>query len=132
MDALIVQQQEIGYRVIIDGKHWGMIYNNEIYNPVNIGEHHMAFVKQVRDDGKIDVTLAKIEKMRVDDVASEILKYLKHNGGSMTLNDKSAPDDIMRTFNCSKKDFKKALGQLYKQHRITLGDTVKLTGNNHQ
>ena len=132
VDALIVQQQEIGYRVIIDGKHWGMIYNNEIYNPVNIGEHHMAFVKQVRDDGKIDVTLAKIEKMRVDDVASEILKYLKHNGGSMTLNDKSAPDDIMRTFNCSKKDFKKALGQLYKQHRITLGDTVKLTGNNHQ
>ncbi|MBQ2075844.1 MAG: GntR family transcriptional regulator [Muribaculaceae bacterium] len=132
VDALIVQQQEIGYRVIIDGKHWGMIYNNEIYNPVNIGEHHMAFVKQVRDDGKIDVTLAKIEKMRVDDVASEILKYLKHNGGSMTLNDKSAPDDIMRTFNCSKKDFKKALGQLYKQHRITLGDTVKLTDNNHQ
>ncbi len=132
VDALIVQQQEIGYRVIIDGKHWGMIYNNEIYNPVNIGEHHMAFVKQVRDDGKIDVTLAKIEKMRVDDVASEILKYLKHNGGSMTLNDKSAPDDIMRTFNCSKKDFKKALGQLYKQHRITLGDTVKLTGNDHQ
>ncbi len=132
VDALIVQQQEIGYRVIIDGKHWGMIYNNEIYNPVNIGEHHMAFVKQVRDDGKIDVTLAKIEKMRVDDVASEILKYLKHNGGSMTLNDKSAPDDIMRIFNCSKKDFKKALGQLYKQHRITLGDTVKLTGNNHQ
>lgn len=132
VDALIVQQQEIGYRVIIDGKHWGMIYNNEIYNPVNIGEHHMAFVKQVRDDGKIDVTLAKIEKMRVDDVASEILKYLKHNSGSMTLNDKSAPDDIMRTFNCSKKDFKKALGQLYKQHRITLGDTVKLTGNNHQ
>ena len=132
VDALIVQQQEIGYRVIIDGKHWGMIYNNEIYNPVNIGEHHMAFVKQVRDDGKIDVTLAKIEKMRVDDVASEILKYLKHNGGSMTLNDKSAPDDIMRTFNCSKKDFKKALGQLYKQHRITLDDTVKLTGNNHQ
>ena len=132
VDALIVQQQEIGYRVIIDGKHWGMIYNNEIYNPVNIGEHHMAFVKQVRDDGKIDVTLAKIEKMRVDDVASEILKYLKHNGGSMTLNDKSAPDDIMRTFNCSKKDFKKALGQLYKQHRITLGDTVKLTGDNHQ
>ncbi len=132
VDALIVQQQEIGYRVIIDGKHWGMIYNNEIYNPVNIGEHHMAFVKQVRDDGKIDVTLAKIEKMRVDDVASEILKYLKHNGGSMTLNDKSAPDDIMRIFNCSKKDFKKALGQLYKQHRITLGDTVKLTGDNHQ
>ena len=126
VDALIVQQQEIGYRVIVDGKYWGMIYNNEIYNPVNIGEHHMAFVKQVRDDGKIDVTLAKIEKMRVDDVANNILTYLQENGGTMSLNDKSSPDDILRTFNCSKKDFKKALGLLYKQHRVTLGDTVML------
>ena len=126
VDALIVQQQEIGYRVIVDGKYWGMIYNNEIYNPVNIGEHHMAFVKQVRDDGKIDVTLAKIEKMRVDDVANDILTYLQENGGTMSLNDKSSPDDILRTFNCSKKDFKKALGLLYKQHQVTLGDTVML------
>ena len=126
VDALIVQQQEIGYRVIVDGKYWGMIYNNEIYNPVNIGEHHMAFVKQVRDDGKIDITLAKIEKMRVDDVANNILTYLQENGGTMSLNDKSSPDDILRTFNCSKKDFKKALGLLYKQHRVTLGDTVML------
>lgn len=126
VDALIVQQQEIGYRVIVDGKYWGMIYNNEIYNPVNIGEHHMAFVKQVRDDGKIDITLAKIEKMRVDDVANDILTYLQENGGTMSLNDKSSPDDILRTFNCSKKDFKKALGLLYKQHRVTLGDTVML------
>ena len=126
VDVLIVQQQEIGYRVILDGKHWGMIYNNELYQPVNIGEHHMGFIKQVRDDGKIDVTLAKIEKMRVDDVADEILDYLRQNGGSMTLNDKSSPDEIMRTFNCSKKDFKKALGLLYKQHKISLGETVKM------
>ena len=126
VDVLIVQQQEIGYRVILDGKHWGMIYNNELYQPVNIGEHHMGFIKQVRDDGKIDVTLAKIEKMRVDDVADEILDYLRQNGGSMTLNDKSSPDEIMRTFNCSKKDFKKALGLLYKQHKISLGETVKI------
>ena len=127
VDVLITQQQEIGYRVIVDGKYWGMIYNNELYNPVNIGEHHMGFIKQVRDDGKIDVTLAKIEKMRVDDVADAIMDFLNDNGGSMTLNDKSLPDDILRTFNCSKKDFKKALGLLYKQHKITLGDTVELT-----
>lgn len=126
VDVLIVQQQEIGYRVIIDGKFWGMIYNNELYQPVNIGEHHMGFIKQVRDDGKIDVTLAKIEKMRIDDVADDIFQYLQENGGTMTLNDKSSPEDIMRTFNCSKKDFKKALGLLYKQHKVTLGDEVKL------
>lgn len=126
VDVLIVQQQEIGYRVILDGKHWGMIYNNEIYQPVNIGEHHIGFIKQVRDDGKIDVTLAKIEKMRIDDVADDILNHLQQNGGTMTLNDKSSPDEIMRTFNCSKKDFKKALGLLYKQHKISLGETVRL------
>ena len=126
VDVLIVQQQEIGYRVIIDGQFWGMIYNNELYQPVNIGEHHTGFIKQVRDDGKIDVTLAKIEKMRIDDVADDILHHLQENGGTMKLNDKSSPEDILRTFNCSKKDFKKALGLLYKQHKITLGDVVKL------
>ena len=126
VDVLIVQQQEIGYRVIIDSKFWGMIYNNELYQPVNIGEHHMGFIKQVRDDGKIDVTLAKIEKMRIEDVADDIFHYLQENGGIMTLNDKSSPEDILRTFNCSKKDFKKALGLLYKQHKVTLGDEVKL------
>ena len=126
IDVLIVQQLEIGYRIIVDGKHWGMIYNNELYRQVNVGEHHMGFVKQVRDDGKIDVTLAKIEKMRIDDVADEILNYLQENGGTMTLSDKSSPEDILNTFNCSKKDFKKALGLLYKQHKVTLGDKVKL------
>lgn len=126
VDVLITQQLEIGYRVILDGKFWGMIYNNELYQQVNIGEHHIGFIKQVRDDGKIDVTLAKIEKMRIDDVADDILNYLQQNGGSMALNDKSSPEEILRTFNCSKKDFKKALGLLYKQHKVSLGDEVKL------
>lgn len=126
VDVLITQQLEIGYRVILDGKFWGMIYNNELYQQVNIGEHHIGFIKQVRDDGKIDVTLAKIEKMRIDDVADDILNYLQQNGGSMALNDKSSPEEILRTFNCSKKDFKKALGLLYKQHKVSLGDKVTL------
>ncbi len=126
VDVLIVQQLEIGYRVIVDGKFWGIIYNNEFYHTVNIGEHHMGFIKQIRDDGKIDVTLAKIEKMRIDDVAYTIMDYLKENNGSMSLNDKSSPDDILRTFNCSKKDFKKALGLLYKQQKVILGDIVTL------
>lgn len=126
VDVLVVQQQEIGYRVIVDGKYWGMVYNNELYQTINIGEHHMGFVKQVRGDGKIDITLAKIEKMRIDDLADEIIDFLQHNDGSMSLNDKSSPDEIMRMFNCSKKDFKKALGLLYKQHKVTLGDEVRM------
>ena len=126
VDLLIMQRTELGYKVLIDNKYWGIIYQNETYADVNIGERHMGFVRQVRPDGKVDVTLAKIEKMRVDDLSTSILDYLKQHGGTMSLTDKSSPEDIQRVFQCSKKDFKKALGQLYKQHLVTLGETVTL------
>ena len=125
VDVLVVQRSDLGYRVIINNAHWGQIYQNETYQDVNIGDRFTAFVKQVRPDGKIDVTLAKIEKMRVDDLADRILDYLSAHNGEMALTDKSDPEDINKTFNCSKKDFKKALGLLYKQQKVTLGDTVK-------
>ena len=126
VEVLVTQRSDLGYRVIINNEHWGQIYQNEIYQNVNIGDRLTAFVKQVRPDGKVDVALAKIEKMRVDDLANRILDYLKAHGGEMALTDKSDPQDIMDAFNCSKKDFKKALGLLYKQQQVTLGDTVKL------
>ena len=126
VEVLVVQRSDLGYRVIINNAHWGQIYQNETYQDVNIGDRFTAFVKQVRPDGKIDVTLAKIEKMRVDDLADRILDYLGAHNGEMALTDKSDPEDINKTFNCSKKDFKKALGLLYKQQKVVLGDTVKL------
>ncbi len=126
VEVLVVQRSDLGYRVIVDNSHWGQIYQNETYQDVNVGDRLTAFVKQVRPDGKIDLTLAKIEKMRVDDLADRILDYLESHGGEMKLTDKSDPDAINQSFNCSKKDFKKALGLLYKQQRVTLGDTVKL------
>ena len=125
VEVLVVQRSDLGYRVIINNAHWGQIYQNETYQDVNIGDRFTAFVKQVRADGKVDVTLAKIEKMRVDDLADRILDYLSAHNGEMALTDKSDPEDINKTFNCSKKDFKKALGLLYKQQKVTLGDTVK-------
>ena len=126
VEVLVVQRSDLGYRVIVNNAHWGQIYQSEIYQDVNIGDRLTAFIKQVRPDGKIDVTLAKIEKMRVDDLSDRILAYLEAHGGEMALTDKSSPDDINKTFQCSKKDFKKALGLLYKQQKVTLGDTVKL------
>ena len=122
----MVQRSDMGYRVIVEGAHWGQIYQNETYQDVNVGDRLTAFVKQVRPDGKVDLTLSKIEKMRVDDLSDRILDYLKANNGEMTLTDKASPDDINKVFQCSKKDFKKALGLLYKQQKVTLGDTVKL------
>lgn len=126
VEVLVVQRSDLGYRVIVNNAHWGQIYQNETYQDVNIGDRLTAFVKQVRPDGKVDVTLAKIEKMRVDDLADRILDYLTAHDGEMTLTDKSSPDDINKAFECSKKDFKKALGLLYKQQKVTLGDIVKL------
>ena len=126
VEVLVVQRSDLGYRVIVDNAHWGQIYQNETYQNVNVGDRITAFVKQVRPDGKVDVTLAKIEKMRIDDLADRIEEFLKAHGGEMTLTDKSSPEDINKAFECSKKDFKKALGLLYKQQKVTLGDTVKL------
>ena len=127
VEVLVVQASDLGYRVIVNNAHWGQIYRNETYQEVNVGDRLTGFVKLVRPDGKVDVTLAKIEKARVDDLADRILDYLKAHGGEMALTDKSSPDDIMEAFKCSKKDFKKSLGLLYKQQKITLGETVKLT-----
>ena len=125
--VLVVQQTEIGYRVIVDDRFWGQIYHNETYTEVNVGDRLTAFVKQVRPDGKIDLTLSKIEKLRVDDLAEDILRYLRTHGKEMSITDKSSPEQIMELFSCSKKDFKKALGTLYKQQRVVLTpERVKL------
>lgn len=120
VNVLVVQRTELGFKVIVDDSHWGMIYHNEIMSDVNIGDRLTGYVKQVRDDGKVDVTLAKIEKARVDELSTSILTHLRHNNGTMPLTDKSSPEDIYKTFGCSKKDFKKALGLLYKQQVIEL------------
>jgi len=130
VDLLVVQRSELGYRVIVEGKHWGQIYQNEIYQEVNVGDRLTGFVKQVRPDGKVDVTLAKIEKLRVDDLADTILAYLQSHDGTMPITDSATPEQILATFNCSKRDFKKALGLLYKRQQVSLNPTsVTLTSN---
>lgn len=126
VDILVVQRTELGYKVIVDNTHWGLVYQNETYKQINVGERHVGFVKNVRDDGKIDVTLEKIERLRVDELADRIVDYMKKNNGTMQLNDSSSPDEIMSAFSCSKKDFKKALGLLFKKNIVSLRPEVKL------
>ncbi|MGM9868593.1 MAG: S1 RNA-binding domain-containing protein [Sodaliphilus sp.] len=126
VDVLVVQRTELGYKVIVDNLFWGMLYSNEIYGDVNIGDRRTAYIKQVRPDGKIDLTLEMIEKMRVEHLADAILAYLKSHGGTMDFTDKSEPKAIQDVFECSKKDFKKALGLLYKQKKVVLGEKTTL------
>lgn len=127
VDALIVQRTDLGFKVIVDGKHWGLLYDNELRHNVNVGEHHTAFVKRVRPDGKIDLTMNKIERLRVEDIASNIMQLLHDGGGTLALTDRSTPEQIANTLGCSKKDFKKAVGLLYRQHLVTINDAdIKL------
>ena len=100
VEVLVVQRNELGFKITVNDSHWGMIYHNEIMGDVNIGDRLTGYVKQVRDDGKVDVTLAKIEKARIDDLSAVIIQYLNAHGGQMTLTDRSAPAEVFRTFAC--------------------------------
>lgn len=122
VSALVWQHTPLGYKVIVDNLFQGMIYDNEIYAPLEIEQTVTALVKAVREDGKIDLTLGDKAAMRVAGLADEILDYLDRKGGRITITDSSSPDEIKEAFHCSKKDFKKALGKLYKEHKIVISD----------
>lgn len=123
VECLVIQHTPIGYKVIVDNFHWGMIYHNEIFSPIEVEETVRAYVKNVRPDGKIDLTLSSSTGRRVHNLADRIIERVRDAGGSMPMSDKSSPEEIKAEFQCSKKDFKKALGALYKDRRITITDT---------
>lgn len=122
VDALIVQRSDVGYRIIIDNLHWGIIYHNEIFKPLRIGEHQRVRVKAIRDDGKIDAVLGAHAIDRISELAERIVTYLQAHGGRMAITDASSPQLIQSTFACSKKDYKRAIGMLLKNGRVTLSD----------
>lgn len=121
VEALVIDHTEIGYKVIVDNLHKGMIYSNEIFRAIEVEETVTAYVKQVRDDGKIDLTLNDKAVRRQSALADRILAYISEPGAT-PVGDKTAPEVIEMVFSCSKKDFKKAVGHLYKEHRIEIGD----------
>lgn len=120
VEALVWGHTPIGYKVIVDNLFQGMLYQNELYRPVEIEETVDAYVKMVRADGKIDLTLGDKSVNRVRELSDEIMERLKNSGGSLPYGDKSSPDDIKAEFKCSKRDFKQAIGRLYKEHRIVI------------
>ncbi len=122
VEALVVEHTPIGYRAIVDNAHWGMIYENEIFKPLELEQTIKAFVKSVREDGKIDLTLMPATGQRVADLGEQILEAINLGGGVLTITDASTPEEIKARFACSKKDFKKAVGKLYKEKKILLGE----------
>ena len=126
-----VEKTDLGYKVIVDNLFWGMVYNNDIFDQIRPGDELYGYVKQVREDGKIDVTFRESGGERVFQLAKRIQGYLYDKAGKMKLCDKSHPDDIKMVFQCSKKDFKKALGYLLKNGTINITDNgVYLTKEN--
>lgn len=120
VDLLIYQFSDLGYKAIVDNRYGGMLYEDETFRHLPIGSKTTGYIKQVRDDFKIDLLLDEPGYGKVGGVSEEILNYLETNDGYLSLNDKSPSEEIYKAFGVSKKTFKKALGDLYKRRLITI------------
>ena len=120
VELIIFSQSELGFDVAINKKHTGIIYRNEVFRPIDIGDKMNGYVKRIREDGKIDVSLQPEASEHVDHSSEVILHALKANEGRLDLTDKSSPEEIYRILHMSKKTFKKAIGGLYKRRMIKI------------
>jgi predicted RNA-binding protein (virulence factor B family) len=117
---LIATRTEMGFTAVIDGVQEGILFKNEVFQPLKIGQKISGYVKNVRDDGKIDLCLQKPGYRAVDALSASIMYKLRHQKGFLAVTDKSRPEVIADLFGVSKKVFKKAIGNLYKNRLITL------------
>lgn len=122
VDLLVARKTDLGYSVIINHRHWGLLYDNEIFQPVKVGQKVRGYIKAVREDEKIDVALQPLGYEKIEGLAARILEKLKDYGGVVDLSDKSDPEKIYRVFGCSKKSYKKAIGALFKNGLVRIGE----------
>jgi predicted RNA-binding protein (virulence factor B family) len=122
VDLIIAGKTDLGYKAIIDNSHWGLIFKNEVFQPLKQGDKMKGYIKNIRPDEKIDLALQKPGYEKIDSIAQTVLDKLKEAGNFLPANDKTAPDEISKLFGISKKNFKKAIGSLYKQRLITIED----------
>lgn len=127
VDLLVADDTEIGYKVIVNDLHWGMIYHNQVFQRLEKGERLKGYVKGVREDDKLDISLQPLGYQKVDGISQRILEALQMKDSFLPVHDKSDPEEIYLLFRCSKKAFKQAIGSLYKQHRIRMeADGIRL------
>ena len=120
VDLLIVEASDLGYKAIINGRHWGLIHKNEVFKFLRGGMRERGYIKEVRADGKISLSLQPMGSEAADALQALILQQLEENQGVLELSDKSPAQEIARRFGVSKGNFKKAIGGLYKQGRIVI------------
>ena len=122
VDLLISGETDLGFNAIINSKHLGVLYKNEVFQPLKKGDKIKGYIKKIREDEKIDLILQKPGYQKVDDISMKIVDILKEHGGFIAITDKSDPDTIYNLFGVSKKTFKKAIGSLYKLRIISIND----------
>jgi predicted RNA-binding protein (virulence factor B family) len=125
VSLVIADQTELGFKAVINHQCWGLLYANELYRRVRKGQTLDGYVKRIREDGKVDLSLDQpgFSKDKIESVTNAILTSLNENDGFLALTDKSPPPEIYAAFRVSKKVFKQAIGALYKQRRIALEST---------
>ncbi len=117
---MIGGKTDLGFKAIINDQHWGLLYDNEIFQPLRVGKVVDGFIKQVREDGRIDLSLSRPGEGKVNDFAEKLLAHIAEHDGFSPLHDKSSPELIQRTLGVSKKTFKATVGNLLKKGKISI------------
>ncbi|MGB3618602.1 MAG: S1-like domain-containing RNA-binding protein [Catalinimonas sp.] len=120
VDLLILDQTDLGYRTVINDRHWGLLYHNDVFEPLQTGDHRRGFVRKIREENKVDVSLRRGGYDEVPHAVLRVMQALRAGGGHLPLHDRSAPAEIYDALGISKKMFKKAVGLLYRERRIQL------------
>lgn len=128
VSLLVWQKTDLGFKVIIDNKYPGLVYKDQIFKDIHTGDRMKGYIGTIRPDGKIDVTLQPTGRKMTTEFSEVLLQYMKEHDGVCRLTDKSPAEDIYKTFQVSKKNYKKAVGDLYKRRLISLfDDCIALT-----
>jgi len=122
VELIICSRSDLGYNVLIDGDYMGLLFKSDVFKPVQTGDKMKGYIKEVRDDLKLDVCLSPLGKSAVDLLASRLVEMLEENNGFLPVTDKSSSDEINSMFGQSKKTFKRSVGLLYKQRKIKIED----------
>jgi uncharacterized protein len=123
VSLLIWEETEIGYRAIVNNRHHGMLYRTDLYEPLRIGERMSGFVRAIREDNKLDLSLQPLGLENLEAGAEKLLALLKEKGGKLPFGDKSDPEEIQRTLKMSKKTFKRAAGMLLKKGLVKVTES---------
>lgn len=128
VDLLVAEATDMGFKAIINNKHWGLIHKNEVFKFLRPGKEEKGFIKEIRADGNISLSLQPVGQEAASSLNSKILAKLRENNGSLPVSDKSDPAVISNLFGVSKGNFKKAIGALYKQGQIVIhADRIELS-----